>query len=173
MTVTPQEKRSQLMARVKDRKKLPKSLPIELIEQKIHEHSGNVNHIALDLDLLYYDLSLFIDRQPHLRLMIMRHREKLIDMAEDNLKSDLMNGDQKATFFTLKTIGKSRGYVERTENETRVLIDDTTSSVDIGTLSSDELFQLRGIMQNAKAEGAKVIDHDVTDDEPAHVTDVI
>lgn len=45
-------------------------------------------------------------------------RQSIIDDAEDGLRSGVEAGNMTAIIFTLKTIGKERGYVERIENET-------------------------------------------------------
>ena len=42
-------------------------------------------------------------------------RETLIDFAENQLFQQVKDGNITAIIFTLKTIGKSRGYVERQE----------------------------------------------------------
>lgn len=42
-------------------------------------------------------------------------RESMIDFAESSLKKQIKDGNTSATIFFLKTIGKSRGYIERQE----------------------------------------------------------
>ena len=42
-------------------------------------------------------------------------RDSLIDMAEAKLFDQVRQGNMTAIIFTLKTIGKHRGYVERQE----------------------------------------------------------
>jgi len=44
-------------------------------------------------------------------------RQSIVDDAEDGLRSKVLKGDITAIIFTLKTIGKERGYVERVETE--------------------------------------------------------
>ena len=39
----------------------------------------------------------------------------MVDIAESALLKNVLAGDNCAIIFTLKTIGKSRGYVERQE----------------------------------------------------------
>lgn len=45
-------------------------------------------------------------------------RQSMIDGAEDGLREGVEAGNMTAIIFTLKTIGKERGYIERTETET-------------------------------------------------------
>lgn len=47
--------------------------------------------------------------------VIDNYRGRRIDIAELKLENALTNGEPWAIQFTLKTIGKSRGYVERQE----------------------------------------------------------
>ena len=42
-------------------------------------------------------------------------KEALVDLAETKLRDKIRQGDTAAILFTLKTVGKSRGYIERRE----------------------------------------------------------
>lgn len=46
--------------------------------------------------------------------------ESFIDLAESQLRAAVSRGDMNAVFFLLKTKGKNRGYVERTEQSVAV-----------------------------------------------------
>lgn len=46
--------------------------------------------------------------------------ESFIDLAESQLRAAVSLGDMNAVFFLLKTKGKNRGYVERTEQSVSV-----------------------------------------------------
>lgn len=50
-------------------------------------------------------------------------REGLLDMTEGELLKLIKKGDTTAIIFYLKTKGKKRGYIEKTETDTHVEID--------------------------------------------------
>ena len=52
---------------------------------------------------------------PEIQAAIDNARGDMLDMAEHELKKAVRGGDMTAIIFTLKTIGKHRGYVERIE----------------------------------------------------------
>ena len=51
--------------------------------------------------------------------------ESFIDLAETQLRMAVGRGDMNAVFFILKTKGKSRGYVERSEVNANVHTNDS------------------------------------------------
>ena len=65
-------------------------------------------------------ISLRIAASPYLQSVMDDIRIPIVDKAEANLWGALQKGDTVATLFTLKTLGKSRGYVERTEHSVKV-----------------------------------------------------
>ncbi len=52
---------------------------------------------------------------PAIRRAIEDARTEMIDIAEQKLKQAILKGEPWAIAMTLKTIGKNRGYIERTE----------------------------------------------------------
>jgi hypothetical protein len=58
-----------------------------------------------------------IHKSKDLQEIIAEERNAVIDIAEGALQRAVLNGEGWAIAFTLKTIGKSRGYVERVEQE--------------------------------------------------------
>ena len=60
-------------------------------------------------------ISRYIDTYPTVKAVYEEERETLIDFAENQLFKQVQDGNITAIIFTLKTIGKSRGYVERQE----------------------------------------------------------
>jgi hypothetical protein len=57
-----------------------------------------------------------LDKSEDLRQIQLDAREGIIDLAELALEKAIRNGESWAVAFTLKTIGKQRGYVERQEH---------------------------------------------------------
>ncbi len=57
----------------------------------------------------------YANRYPTVAAALHTEREDLIDYAEEGLKNAVINGEAWAIAFALKTIGKHRGYTERTE----------------------------------------------------------
>lgn len=59
----------------------------------------------------------YIQADPEIKQAVYDSRETLIDMAEAKLAELVANGETTAIIFTLKTIGKHRGYIEKTETD--------------------------------------------------------
>lgn len=54
-------------------------------------------------------------RWPEVREALEDARERMLDFTESKLMEKVKDGDTTAIIFTLKTLGRSRGYVERME----------------------------------------------------------
>ena len=59
----------------------------------------------------------YIKRNPKLKKELIQEEEKILDMAEVSLFSQVKNKDFGATKYILSTKGKRRGYIERQEIE--------------------------------------------------------
>jgi len=62
--------------------------------------------------------------------------ESLIDLAESELYNQITKENTTALIFFLKTKGKKRGYIERTE------VINKTEEIDLSGLSTEELIDL-------------------------------
>jgi len=81
----------------------------------LKEKHGNMSASARYLGCSRNTISRYIDTYPTVKAVYEEERETLIDFAENQLFKQVQEGNITAIIFTLKTIGKSRGYVERQE----------------------------------------------------------
>ncbi len=136
------------------------SFDYEVIEAKIHEHEGNIDEASKDLDVRYIDLANLVDKRIILRNICLGYRTSLIDKAEMVIRHKLDNDSLPAATFVLKTLGKDRGYVERTEQR-REVINEERKVIDLSRLSEDQLRDLQELLiraENKTIDGeAKVI----------------
>jgi len=89
----------------------------KMIEAALMETFGNVALSARRLGVSREYLSRTITKTPALKMILNSAREERVDHAESALSRAVINGEAWAVCFTLKTLGKSRGYVERVQQE--------------------------------------------------------
>lgn len=70
----------------------------------------------------YKTIQNYLARWPDLRDVIFEAKEKTLDISEDKLFQSVRGGNVNAIVFHLKTQGKERGYVERTEEDVRTTV---------------------------------------------------
>ena len=76
---------------------------------------GNVTAAASRLGVNRRTISRWMNRHPHLRQLVDAERDRILDKAEQNVFEAVERGDLRASWFVLRTLGKDRGYAERTE----------------------------------------------------------
>jgi len=81
----------------------------------IREKHGNLSAAARYLGCSRNTIARYIENYPTVKAVYDEERETLIDFAENQLFQQVKDGNITAIIFTLKTIGKHRGYVERQE----------------------------------------------------------
>lgn len=81
----------------------------------LREKHGNLSAAARYLGCDRHTINRYIQQYPTVKAVADEERETLIDFAENQLFQQVKDGNITAIIFTLKTIGKSRGYVERQE----------------------------------------------------------
>jgi hypothetical protein len=81
----------------------------------LREKHGNLSAAARYLGCDRHTVSRYINAYSTVQAVADEERETLIDFAENQLFQQVKDGNITAIIFTLKTIGKSRGYVERQE----------------------------------------------------------
>jgi len=103
--------------------------------------AGNVSEATKQVPIhrsTHYD---WIEQDPEYAAAVDAIKESLIDRAEGVLHSLIGEGNVPAVLFFLKTQGKKRGYIERTETDVTSggqPINFVTKVVQNNTLASDE-----------------------------------
>lgn len=87
----------------------------EQIVSALNQTNGMVYIAARRLGCSPQTIYTRADKNKSIRQAIEDARGEVIDAAELKLKQAVMNGEAWAVAFTLKTIGRNRGYVERQE----------------------------------------------------------
>ena len=83
--------------------------------EALREKHGNLSAAARFLNCSRDTIRRYISTYPTVKAVADEERETLIDFAENQLFQQVKDGNITAIIFTLKTIGKHRGYVERQE----------------------------------------------------------
>lgn len=86
------------------------------VVEKLRTTEGNISLAARLLGVSRYALYKFIEKH-ELGQMLKDSRESIVDHAESGLRRAVLNGAPWAIALTLRTLGRSRGYVERVESE--------------------------------------------------------
>ena len=80
-----------------------------------HKYNGNISAIARAFGITRSAIYDYIEKRPELKDIIQDERESILDDAESELFKQAKRGNLSALIFFLKTQGKKRGYVERSE----------------------------------------------------------
>jgi AcrR family transcriptional regulator len=92
-----------------------KRAPLSAIGPLIAEKHGNIAAIARALGVSRGTIHNRIDSSPRLKVELEQARQTMLDHVESALYAKVLAGDTTAMIFWLKTQGKRRGWVERTE----------------------------------------------------------
>jgi hypothetical protein len=87
----------------------------EEIAKALTKHKGLQYLASDDLGISYGHMSARISASEYLQQVRADAREKRIDMAEKSLTDMVEMQELGAVIYTLKTLGKSRGYIESIE----------------------------------------------------------
>jgi len=124
-----------------------KFTPDQVIEA-LRETQGMQFLAASRLRCHFNTIKNYIDRYPEIKLVVEQLRGERLDVAEDKLHAALVDGQPWAICFFLKTQGKHRGYVERSEVAHQ---GDKTSPVQVGiavqqALAYEDTRELLGVL---------------------------
>ena len=81
-------------------------------------HMGNATEASKAVGIHRTTYRRWYNADPDFAALVDEVKEEQIDLAESELRKLVKSGNITAVIFTLKTIGKERGYIERTETET-------------------------------------------------------
>lgn len=155
-TEAKEKERQTTVAKVETRSQRvdARSIPVELLTDKLIETNGNVARTADFFHLRYTDLARLCDRKPTLRNALVGERERLVDAAEEKLREKVNSGNLRAVMFTLRTVGKNRGYYERrdTTDDSAPEMGEVKMKMDLTKLSGSQLRQLQDIMSTVKKD---------------------
>lgn len=90
-------------------------LKADQVIKKITALNGNITSVATTLGVSRTTIYKMVEDYPTVRAALEEARETMLDNAESALYRNVIAGDNTAIIFFLKTQGKSRGYVERSE----------------------------------------------------------
>lgn len=111
------EKPSLMRSREKDRGAYKIKNTLQDIEQAIYLSEGNLTKAAEILNVKRAFLKRKIDATPSLTKALNDVIEMKLDVAEDVLMQQTRLGNVTATTFMLRTLGKQRGYTEKSTVE--------------------------------------------------------
>lgn len=92
------------------------------IAQFLIKADGNISATAKSLKMSRSGVYKRINKSPFLRMTLNEVREELLDVVESRLFEAARKGEGWAVCFTLKTLGKSRGYTEKSEVNANVKV---------------------------------------------------
>lgn len=99
---------------------MAKNIPIETIV-KIYEKKGcNITATCTALGISRKTFYEWKEKKKKLSEGLEAAEEAIIDFAESKLVEHINNDDVQALIFFLRTKGKKRGYVEKTEAEVNI-----------------------------------------------------
>lgn len=124
----------------------PQKFTPEEVAQALRNHYGILYHAALELGCDRKTVQRYVERYAQLREETHQQQERRLDVGENSLMGAVIDREPWAVALLLKTKGKERGYVERTERD----ISQTTTVVHehrhrLEALSIDDLEALEAI----------------------------
>ena len=83
----------------------------------IKDSYGNIMVISERIGCQRSTVYSWLDKELELKLQLDSEREMIVDLAENKLVENIQHGETSSIHFVLKTLGRKRGYVEKTEIE--------------------------------------------------------
>ncbi len=96
-------------------KKGSEKIPLKVVLKALEENRGMVYLAARSINCTAKTIYNYRAKHPEIQEMIDAQRGAFLDQTECALEEAVMRGEGWAVCFTLKCLGKDRGYVERSE----------------------------------------------------------
>jgi hypothetical protein len=111
---------------------------------------GIVTTVAQRLGVQRKTISRYVERYKSVEEAIKDERMGFVDLAEGKLMRKVADGNLTAIIFTLKTLGKDRGYVERVQIEEYIeeALEAMMDALEQG-LEPDEFRKVTGLLASA------------------------
>lgn len=82
----------------------------EKIAEALRRSKGNISNAAKCLKCTRKTIYARVEKNEEFRAILEEGREILVDLAETQLEKNVKAGDQRAIEFTLRSLGKRRGW---------------------------------------------------------------
>lgn len=92
----------------------------EEIIKVLHKNAGLLSPSSKKLKISRRTLYRWIDADDELKEELKSCREAMIDYSESKLYKNIKEGKETSIIFHLKTLGKDRGYIEKSEHAIHV-----------------------------------------------------
>ncbi|HJZ59264.1 MAG TPA: hypothetical protein VKE74_30245 [Gemmataceae bacterium] len=92
-----------------------KRLSPDRVAEAIGQYHGNLAAVARSFGVSRAAVGDYVARRPELQAILYDAREERLDNAESSLDRAILRGEGWAVTLLLRTLGKNRGYYERTE----------------------------------------------------------
>jgi len=109
------------------------------VEKALRATHGNYQLSGQMLKCTRQGIKFFVDKHPDLQAIVKEEREGVVDVAEGALQRAVLDGQAWAVQFTLRNLGRDRGYFEKTQQE---ISGPNGGDIRITTLSDERLAEL-------------------------------
>jgi len=104
---------SEEIDKIGTKKTRTRKLTPKRVADALRKNHGILVKVAKSLDVTRQGVQQYIARYPALQNIQAEAREVIVDLAEDGLIGGIQMGEQWAIGLALRTLGKNRGYVEK------------------------------------------------------------
>jgi len=128
---------------------MTKRIPTDTIAAALRKSHGNLKLAAEMVGCNRETIRVRAAKNKTLQTIIHEERAAIIDVAESALYNRVLDGDMRAIEFTLRTIGKDRGYVEKRQEE---ITGKDGGPILLGNMTDEEVIELARKKFNDKRE---------------------